>query len=272
MIYHTYVSRSPLSQFVAFLWSSEGDNLPKAQVRLLPIGSMELVINLRSDAIPLFERHSRARCGSTRGSRLCGIHSESFIIDNDSQVCVMGMHFKPGGTAPFFALPAGELHNQIVSLDELWNRRAGELRYRLLEAPTLETRFLVLERFLLTLMVQPPERHPAVDFALREFGRSPAPTVSAVTDKIGLSDRHFGQLFRDAVGLTPKLFCRVQRLRQVLYLLAGKEQVDWIDVALRCGYFDQAHFIHDFRTFADCTPTEYLKKRGFHPCHVVLPD
>jgi AraC-like DNA-binding protein len=191
----------------------------------------------------------------------------------------MGVHFKPGSSASFFALPAGELHNQIVSLEEVWKGRAVELRERLLEASTLEARFLVLERFLLT-MVQPPKRHPAVDFALREFGRtaedgsaarSPTPTVGAVIEQIGFSTRHFNQLFRDRVGLTPKLFCRVRRLRQVLYLLAGKEQVDWMDIAFTCGYFDQAHFIHDFRAFANCTPTEYLAQRGFHPCHIVLP-
>ncbi|GAB1544433.1 hypothetical protein NUACC21_71090 [Scytonema sp. NUACC21] len=184
----------------------------------------------------------------------------------------MGVHFKAGGGAPFFALPSGELHNQIVSLDDLWSRRAGELRDRLLETPTLETRFLVLERFLLARMAQRPERHPAVEFALREFQRSPVPRVGAVTAQIGLSDRHFGQLFRNEVGLTPKVFCRVQRLRQVLYLLAEKEHADWIDIALACGYFDQAHFIHDFRSFAGCTPTTYLEQRGLHPCHIVLPD
>jgi AraC-like DNA-binding protein len=96
--------------------------------------------------------------------------------------------------------------------------------------------------------------------------------VGAVIDKIGLSTRHFNQLFRDQVGLTPKLFCRVQRLRQVLYLLAGKERVDWLDIALKCGYFDQAHFIHDFRTFALCTPTVYLEQRGVHSCHILLPN
>jgi len=281
MIYHTYFPRPPLSQFVAFFWCSEGENLPQAQVRLLPIGAMELVINLRSNSIPLFDTHSQAWCGSTSGSRICGVHSESFIIDNNSQVCVMGVHFKAGGGTPFFVLPAGELHNQILSLDELWNYRAAEigdlpeaaaLRYRLLEAPTIETRFLILEHFLLTLMLQTPERHPAVDFALREFERSPLPTIRTVTDKIGFSARHFNQLFRNQVGLTPKLFCRVQRLRQVLYLLNGKKHADWIDVALTCGYFDQAHLIHDFRSFAGCSPGEYLVNRGLHPCHVVLPD
>ena len=78
-------------------------------------------------------------------------------------------------------LPAGELYNQRVSLDEGWRGRAAELRDRLLEAPTIEARFLVLEQFLL-MMVQPPKQHSVVDFALREFGRSPTPTVSAVTD------------------------------------------------------------------------------------------
>lgn len=153
----------------------------------------------------------------------------------------------------------------------MWKGRAAELRARLLEAPTLEARFLVLERFLL-MVLQPLDQHPVVDFALREFEQSPLPTVGAVTEQIGFSARHFNQLFRDHVGLTPKLFCRVRRLRQVLYLLAGKERVDWMDIAFTCGYFDQAHFIHDFRMFADCTPTEYLAQRGFHPCHIVLPD
>jgi AraC-like DNA-binding protein len=182
---------------------------------------------------------------------------------------MMGVHFKPGGSAPFFTLPSGELHNQQISLDEIWHSRATELRDRLLEASTWETRFLVLEKFLLMVM-QPPDRYNAVDFALREFVRSPTTSVSEVTDQIGFSARHFNQIFRNRVGLTPKLFCRVCRLQQVLDLLAGKERVDWADIAIACGYFDQAHFIHDFRMFANCTPTEYLVQRGFHPCHVVL--
>lgn len=158
-----------------------------------------------------------------------------------------------------------------MSLDELWQGRATELRDRLLEASTWEARFLVLERFLLMVM-QPPDRYSAINFALREFDRSPTSSVSAVTDKVGFSARHFNKIFRDRVGLTPKLFCRIRRLQQVLDLVSSKDQVDWTDIAIACGYFDQAHFIHDFRMFANCTPTEYLAQRGFHPCHVVLLD
>lgn len=271
MIYRTYEPRPPLSHFVEFLWYREGYNVPQAQARLLPIGAMELVINLRSEVIPIFDRHSRIQCGSARGSIICGVHSEGFIVDVDSEVCVMGVHFKAGGGTPFFALGAGELHNQILSLDELWNSRADELRDRLLATPTLATRFLVLEHFLVKMIQQPPQ-HQAVDFALNKFQKPSPPTVREVTDQIGYSARHFNQLFRDRVGLTPKLFCRIIRLRQVLYLLADKSQVNWMDIAFTCGYFDQAHFIHDFRTFTGCTPTNYLEQRGLHPCHVVLSE
>jgi AraC-like DNA-binding protein len=280
MIYHTtYRPRSPLSQFVEFLWLREGDHPSQFQSRLLPIGSMELVINLHEDRIPLFDRQSRAECGSTNGTMICGTHSEGYIIRTDSKISVMGVHFKPGGSTSFLGLPARELYNQRVGLDELWQGRAAELRDHLIEAPTPESRFLILEQSLLMVMhlsdhttVLQKHRHPVVDFALRELRRSPIPSVSTVTNQIGCSARHFNQLFRDQVGLTPKLFCRVRRLRQVLYLIAGKEQVDWTDIASTCGYFDQAHFIHDFRSLAGCTPTEYLAQRGFHPCHVVLPD
>jgi len=180
-------------------------------------------------------------------------------------------HFKPRGSAAFFTIPARELHNQIVSVEELWRESATELRDRLLEKPTTETRFLALERFLLSLM-QPLACHPVVDFALREFDRLPTSLVSTVTSQIGLSSRHFNKLFRDRVGLTPKLYCRVRRLQRVLRLIEGKKQIDWTDIAFICGYFDQAHLIHDFRTFANCTPTDYVAKRGVHPCHVELSD
>ena len=277
--YTTYRPRSPLSQFVEFFWMREGDNLSPFQSRLLPIGSMELVINLHEDRIPLFDPYSRIECGSTNGTMICGTHSEGYIIRIDRKISVLGVHFKPGGSASFLGLPARELYNQRVGLNELWQGRAAELRSCLIAAPNTQSRFLSLEQFLLRVIHSPDRatvfqkhRHPVVDFALREFRQLPTPTVSAVIDQVGCSARYFNQLFRDQVGLTPKLFCRVRRLRQVLYQIAGKSQVDWADLVFTCGYFDQAHLIHDFRSLTGCTPTEYLAQRGFHPCHVVLPN
>lgn len=271
MIYRTYRPCLPLSQFIEFLWYWEGDSEPKSRAYLLPIGSMELVIDLHEDKIPLFDLGSQIQCGSTKGVRICGVHSQGFIIEKEQSCAVIGAHLKPGGSASLFTIPAGELHNQIISLEDLWQGDAAALRDRLRSKSTVETRFHTLEQFLFNVM-RLPDRHPVIDFALHEFERLPISPVSAVTDQIGYSARHFNKLFRDQVGLTPKLYCRVRRLQQVLRSIDGEKQIDWMNIAFTCGYHDQAHFIHDFRTFADCTPTEYVAKRGFHPCHIELSN
>lgn len=278
MIYETYQPQSPLSQFIEFFWMKEGDNLSVVQTRLLPMGTMELVIDLHEDRIPLFDRQSRLQCGSANGAMICGAHSENFVIRDADTISVMGVHFKPGGGA-FFELPAGELYNERISLDEVWKTRASELReqlllcqgQRLLQESISKRRFWILEQFLMQ-MLRLPHYHPAVSFALQQFQQSANSTIRSITEQTGFSDRYFNQLFRDQVGVTPKLFCRIQRFQKVLEMLSVNAAVDWIDIAFTCGYFDQAHFIHDFRAFADCTPTEYLKQRGFHRCHVVLAD
>jgi AraC-like DNA-binding protein len=226
----------------------------------MPMGTMELVIDLRD------------RCGSPLPV-LCGPHSESFVIDTAPQAAVMGIHFKPGGAFPFVPMPAGELHNLRLCLDTLWGRRATELRQRLLEAPTPRIRFQILERFLLAQAVRPLARHPAVDYALRAFGaESQVSTVSAVVEQTGFSQRRFIEVFRNEVGLTPKLFCRVGRFQRALQQVHRQPKVDWAAVAVGCGYYDQAHFIHDFQEFSGLTPTDYLRLRSDHLNHVPLAD
>jgi hypothetical protein len=126
---------------------------------------MELVINLLDDRIPLFARESRSallcqrqsQIGNTNGSMLCGAHSQGFIINNDSKIGVIGIHFKPGGSAPFFTHPAGELYNQIYSklgfcpLDEA-QLTTGFQQIRLKE---LAARLPISERVIMYCEFQP---------------------------------------------------------------------------------------------------------------------
>ena len=95
-------------------------------------------------------------------------------------------------------------------------------------------------------------------------------SVSAVVERTGWSQRRFIEVFRDEVGLTPKLFCRVVRFQQVVQKIHRQRQVDWAGVAVDCGYYDQAHFIHDFQAFSGFSPTTYLRVRTAHLNHVPL--
>jgi AraC-like DNA-binding protein len=268
-----YTPRPPLSNFVDILWLYEGYSKPHDKERLLPDGSMELVVNLSEDEARVYDRRDTSQFQTSRGVVLVGVQSEFFVIDTAEQVSVMGAHFKPGGAFPFFNLPAGEFHNQHVSLDLLWGTSARDLRDRLLEALTPEAKFTILEESLLAHASRPLLRHPAVNFALHEFGDSRrSPSIAEVTGQIGLSSRRFIDVFNDQVGLTPKLFCRVQRFQKVLRNIGMSRDIDWTDVALSCGYFDQAHFIHDFRAFSGLSPTAYAAHCTNHMNHVPILD
>jgi len=165
------------------------------------------------------------------------------------------------------------MRDNTVSLDALWGREAIDLRDRLLEAETHQARFEILERVLLAELARGFDRHGAVGFALRRFLAAPhMTTMAAVTEQIGLSPKRFIQVFRDETGFTPILFCRIRRFQQALDRMFLHKNVQCASVALDCGYFDQAHFIHDFREFSGINPSSYIAHQTPHRNHVPLVD
>jgi AraC-like DNA-binding protein len=166
-------------------------------------------------------------------------------------------------------MPLDELHDQEVGLDCLWGRLADELRERELAAPTSAAKCAAAEHYLLARTVRALERHPAVRFALRQLCGPGGQSVAAIADQTGLTARRLIEVFRREIGMPPKVFARVRRFQRAVQAIGGSGQaIDWADVAIGCGYYDQAHFIHDFRNFAGLTPSAYLRARTEHLNHV----
>lgn len=273
MIYRTYIPRPPLSEFVELFWFYEGYDPPHARERVIPTGTMQLIFNLREDELRVYDRRDHHRFQSFGGALISGAHTEFVVIDAANQASTVGVHFRPGGAYPFLGSSASELRDADVPLDALWGAKALELRDRLVEAETPEAVFCVLEQALLAQVARPLTHHPAVAFALEELQGMPRTrSVREVSEQTGLSQRRFIQLFREEVGLTPKLFRRIRRFQEVVRLIDKQQRVEWGEVAQGCGYFDQAHFIHDFRAFSGITPTSYLAYRSEHLNHVPLVD
>lgn len=272
-MYYRRIPQPLLSPFVHLLWYWRGEAVAHRRERLLPSGESELIINLRDEPVRLYNWRNLDSFDSFRDGMLSGARSEPMVIDTDPEDHVLGVHFRPGGAFPFFQPPASELRNLCLPIDTLWRVHSSSLRDRLLEAPGIAAMFSVVEDYLLEQLVKPLEQHPAVAFALHHFARLPgATTVASVTDRIGLSSRRFIELFHNQVGLTPKAFCRVRRFQRVLHSIHGAHSVDWAQTALSCGYYDQAHFIHDFQEFSGLRPTAYLAAHTQHLNHVPLAD
>lgn len=242
-----------LDQFVELFWYWQGYPSAKGRERLLPIGTSEIVIDLHSSE-----------------SLIVGAQTEPAVIERSEDEAVIGIHFKPGGAFPFLGLPADELRNQTVNLEDLWGKvTVADLRDQLLAVSTVAARFAVLQRFL----SRDSECDPVVGFAVNEICRNPASVaVNDIADRAGLSRRRFVDVFREQVGMPPKIFGRVRRFQSVVQRVGKAPFVDWSETALACGYFDQAHLIRDFKEFCGMTPGAWLASRGEHPNHIPLGD
>ena len=142
-------------------------------------------------------------------------------------------------------------------------REVSELRDRLGEAPSDDARLDLIESWLRKRMRSrtPPTR--AVSHAVEIIQRgADVVRIGRLADEIGISHKHLLREFERCVGLTPKVLARVYSFQRVIYSVGQRPEVNWAETAARCGYYDQAHLIREFRAFSGLTPSAYLSKRG----------
>lgn len=268
MFFRSYIPGPPLDGYVDRFWLS-ADAPARPAERILPSGTVDLVINLSADEIRIYDDPSDpARAQRYRGAAVSGPYRNSFLVDPLPRVSMIGVHFRPGGAVRVLGVPAHELAGAHVDLDAVWGPAAGELRELLCAAATPAKRFAVLEEALVGRLRQSLPRHGAIPVALDAFEQADAAVmVRDVARRVGLSQRRFIQLFTAEVGMTPKLYGRVRRFQRARELVRRAAEPDWAALALDCGFFDQSHLIRDFAEFSGLSPEAYLNQR---PKHVLL--
>ncbi|HEY6490487.1 MAG: helix-turn-helix domain-containing protein [Terracidiphilus sp.] len=245
----------PLSRYVQLMWWATNPGVPSSRQRIYPDGAMALVIHLNRPAATYFVDDA---AHTIRVPLLAGPYSRSFQFDPSESTAVLGVLFRPGAARLFFPFPANELHNLDIALRELHPEEADRLLNELCSASGEPARFQMIERYLTRKLKGAVLTPPAVRYGVEQLSREGLVRgVRSIQSETGLSHTRFIQLFREHVGLTPKLFYRVRRFRMLINRIEKGLPVKWVELATDCGYFDQAHLIRDFRVFAGITPHEY---------------
>jgi AraC-like DNA-binding protein len=261
-IFDFYKPKPPLSEFVDVFWLYEGRQRAQVTERILPTGTFELAINLRQNELRFYDAERPENCSSFSGAVVSGAHGRGFRPDGPEEIFIIGVHFKPGGAFPFLGLPANDLADTHCDLETLWGAGAVRLRERLCEAMTFTDRFELLEEALLSRLRHGLEKHYAVSTALEMFVKNqPRPAVREIAKYLGLSQRRFIEVFKTEVGMTPKLFSRIQRFQQTRTLIQQNHSPNWAGLAVDLGYFDQSHLIREFLEFSGLSPTDFLNRQ-----------
>jgi AraC-like DNA-binding protein len=276
-----YLERSPhpaLAPFIKSLWYCHDPHARHGRQVILPSGHMQIVLSL---AQSLTDCAAGLHAPATPQSFavLVGIFSRYQVIDTADLAHLVGIVFRPAGTTPFFSACTHLFTNLETPLEDLWS--TGDLRSstphtlrdQLHEAPTPQAKFDALEAALLTRLrrFKDPTPHPLVRYALNTLDAAPGvTTVAELSRSTGLSPRRLAQLFAQHVGVSPKLYARIQRFQQTVQLLHRGADIPWAELALACGYYDQSHFANDFRAFSGLSPTTYCAAPRPWSNHIAL--
>ena len=269
--YVSRVPRPPLDGLIDDLYYLEGAP-PYPRLTLPPMPAAVLIVNLGAPF--------RIRAGTDIEA---AEYADGVVVTTPTRALEfgyppgtrsVGVHFKPWGPAPFLPMPAGELCDRPVTLEDVWGRpTVAALRDRLATAAGPHEMLTLLEDQLMRLVCETAGlglvRHTSSVIA----AATGAVAIGELSVAAGVSSTHLAQRFKEVVGVTPKRLARTYRFTATVLAIDPAGPVDWAELAARAGYYDQAHFGHDFREFTGLTPTRYLDvRRRFlreHPGHVL---
>jgi AraC-like DNA-binding protein len=195
-------------------------------------------------------------------SFVAGLTEASIVTEMDGVSDGMQVNLTPLGAYRLLGVPMDAIANRIVDFDDLLGPGASELLERTASASGSAARFDLLDTILRGRLVDSPTPSPGISFAWRTLLEAEGRVqVHRLADELGWSHRRLVACFREQVGLTPKAAARVLRFTRALHLIETRPRPSWVEIALDCGYYDQAHFNRDFRQFAGSTPTQYLARR-----------
>ncbi|TBW29222.1 AraC family transcriptional regulator [Gramella sp. KN1008] len=179
----------------------------------------------------------------------------------DQELSAIGIILSPTSTYYLFHKNGTELLNNWTGLKNI-DVDAGDLRDKLSEAKTLESKIEVIFSFLIDLI---PKKTPAIgwlDTAIEKIIMKEGHIhIKDLYDPDEISPRHFRRKFKEIIGMPPKYYCKVIQLNSVFRMINVGQSEKLNDIALDCGYFDQAHFIKDFKKHIGFAPLNFLNSK-----------
>lgn len=260
MDYKIYSPCPKLSGQVHYHWSLEG-SLPDegaGRERIFPDGCIELLFHYGDP----FLKYDTAVLSHIQPKAFIHGQIKQFIeIAPTGNVGIFSTRFTPAGLQPFIGFDVSSFTGRTLTVAEIWGDEGTELENAMLECGTNKERVSLIEGFLYARLAGSTTNNPDVAYcvaALLESGGAIA--IEKLAYELEIGQRQLERKFIAAVGLSPKFLARIIRFQNTLQLIKSKEFKSFTNVAYDGGFYDQAHFIKDFREFTGLNPRQYFKE------------
>lgn len=258
MNYQTYQPHPDLESIIRCYWTLEVPADPQAQKqRIVPDGCIEMAFILGDDIKRYTSKDSFIL---QPRAMVLGQTVEPFYIKPTGYVDTFAVSFYPYGFANFVTVPIKTLANKETPIEKLFDQKAAKkLTQEIAEATDVTQRIETIEHFLLSRLTEEPMVdhivRTIIDTLLSTKGSS---SISSMLKQDLSKRRQLERNFVKQIGISPKQLGKVIRLQSAIKMMLNKEEETLTSIAYESDYYDQAHFIKDFREFAGVSPKEFL--------------
>lgn len=265
MVFQVHIPSFPLNRFIERLFYYEGINATHTLDRFLPDGNAEIIIDLTEGTQFIYDNETLAEIQACRYFWASGVRTRPITIPSGNGSRMLVVAFKRGRAYPFYPMPVSELTDHVVSADLIFRKAILELREQLLAAESIDQMFLLAETFLFLCAkdrLSPKYTSRCMEYAVSRITSQPNRLVlQELSDQVGYSQKHFISLFKSQVGVSPKQYLKIMRFQQAVLEMESRRPVKWSQFAQQNGYYDQSHFINEFKYFSGFTPREYMQRK-----------
>jgi AraC-like DNA-binding protein len=252
MNYTRYAPANSLERLIECYWFVEGDETVSRQQKIIPDGYPELIFHYRDP----YRINISGEWQLQSPSLLAGQIRKNFYLENTGASGIVGVKLKPAAVTYLFGIEMDTLEDQVVDLQKILGQRFESVTTSINTQKSHEEIITLLNSFFQSQKeVEYEERiEGALAFLFEKHGDV---RVSDLTIKLTITERQLERLFKKYIGLSPKFYARIIRFSYIFQLMQEGDQ-SWVNVAFQSGYYDQAHFIRDFKEFSGEDPSAYL--------------
>ncbi|MEM8531361.1 MAG: helix-turn-helix domain-containing protein [Chloroflexota bacterium] len=260
--YKLYTPTPSLTPFVGCYWALQSAQQPLSQELMIPDGYVDIIFNYgnpyrRTELGGLHRSHWISK------SHIVGKRTRSVVLDHTAHLNLVGIKLKPYGLWALTRLPSHDFAGQIVPIDAAMHALVP-LEYQIYEACNESDKIQIIEQFLLQNLLPFAEHHRDIQYAtqivLQMRGNIRIKDLAAT---LNMSYRQLERSFQNLIGLSPKAFARVVRFKKMMQTIKRSQSLSYEHQYLDFGYYDQNHFIKEFKHFMGGTPSDYFNNQ-FH--------
>ncbi|NIF05168.1 helix-turn-helix transcriptional regulator [Chryseobacterium sp. Tr-659] len=254
MNYQTFLPHPDLASIIKCYWTLDSPKEETSQVQtIVPDGCMEMIFHYGD----LYKQYIEGEAVIQPRSCVFGQLTHPLRIEPTGVTGIFSVRFHHDGFVPFSTIPIKDMDDKAIPLEKLFGNNGIKLEKDVLKAKTVEDKILTVESFLLQMLnTETVDKivKSTVDFLLDMNGKI---SINELSKQININRRQLERKFSSAIGLSPKQLSKIIRLQTTLKHLLNKEYSNLTALAHESEYYDQAHFIKDFKEFTGFTPKEF---------------